>query len=606
MASLGIYQSLDPSQKEVRLLYRSIIGEDLESVPSYEHQSVSLQDAARPNYEAVSYCWTELPGFKPVRINGVLTSAPASALHVLTSLLKAGTDRRLWIDALCIDQENLAERSAQVALMHEVYAKSQRVLIWLGDADSATSQGLHTLDLIKSDLDADPEGWQEAWEHLVVREEPKFESKDPLPAACSVSAVRSLLQRKWYARLWVLQEAILAPNACCHFGDSQVTLELLCQVAVWICYKKFTSRWTYPPKCHLSINTLLLIARYKASGHVRIGNLLKISANKEVEEPKDKVYGMLALYPDIPLDAHSSSQIVADYEQPRAAVYADATWRAIRQDGHLEVLRLADPSSGHPMSDQSNAWPSWVPTLARYHNGLRTAIETRYSADAQIPTETSLQTNIRSNRYALYVRGIVADTVAACCPSVLSQPSFRHLIRYLFDVLSFLRQHHLIGDGRQQLSTAVLRTLTCHKWLDPAVLETACLQLEEYIGNVKVVGERGEESWTPATKAIMHALRLTCRNRCVFVTVTGRVGIGPGDTRGGDGVHVLFGEGAPYVLRSVVPHPDEDSSGQETEQSASSREYQLVGHCYLDGIMEGEAVREHESTGKPTESFILV
>jgi hypothetical protein len=77
------------------------------------------------------------------------------------------------------------------------------------------------------------------------------------------------------------------------------------------------------------------------------------------------------------------------------------------------------------------------------------------------------------------------------------------------------------------------------------------------------------------------AAHLHSWNWRLFTTVSGHVGIGPSPCQPGDKVVVIFGCASPLVLRSMGSH------------------YELVGECYVHGIMHGEAVqdplrREHE------------
>ena len=67
---------------------------------------------------------------------------------------------------------------------------------------------------------------------------------------------------------------------------------------------------------------------------------------------------------------------------------------------------------------------------------------------------------------------------------------------------------------------------------------------------------------------------------------SGHIGIGPPTMQTGDVVAVLFGGYTPFVLR-----PDE--GGQ----------WSLVGECYVQGIMEGEAVERHWEVGGRDEVF---
>jgi hypothetical protein len=61
--------------------------------------------------------------------------------------------RVLWIDAICIDQQNLPERSHQVKRMRIIFESAQRVIAWLGSEGDNSAHALKTLDLLASQLD---------------------------------------------------------------------------------------------------------------------------------------------------------------------------------------------------------------------------------------------------------------------------------------------------------------------------------------------------------------------------------------------------------------------------------------------------------------------
>lgn len=74
------------------------------------------------------------------------------------------------------------------------------------------------------------------------------------------------------------------------------------------------------------------------------------------------------------------------------------------------------------------------------------------------------------------------------------------------------------------------------------------------------------------------------------MTSTGSVGLGPSTTRVGDTIAVLYGCRVPFVLRPVATH--------QTQDDPSMRVYQVVGHSYVQGIMNGEALQRHRSEQK--------
>ena len=52
----------------------------------------------------------------------------------------------MWIDAICIDQSNLKERSEQVRCMRLIYQKARRIVVWLGEADAQSTLAMDTLE----------------------------------------------------------------------------------------------------------------------------------------------------------------------------------------------------------------------------------------------------------------------------------------------------------------------------------------------------------------------------------------------------------------------------------------------------------------------------
>lgn len=89
------------------------------------------------HYSAISYCWGRL--FPQIEIEVEDQYGPSQGLRITAGLSNAMEHLRgeehvlFWIDALCIDQSNVEERSREVARMAEIYSKADEVLIWVGD-----------------------------------------------------------------------------------------------------------------------------------------------------------------------------------------------------------------------------------------------------------------------------------------------------------------------------------------------------------------------------------------------------------------------------------------------------------------------------------------
>ena len=62
--------------------------------------------------------------------------------------LKAGDP--VWIDAVCIDQDNTDKKNAQVGRMHDIYSCCNQVYVWLGPDDGMTKTALNIVTTIST------------------------------------------------------------------------------------------------------------------------------------------------------------------------------------------------------------------------------------------------------------------------------------------------------------------------------------------------------------------------------------------------------------------------------------------------------------------------
>jgi hypothetical protein len=166
---------------------------------------ITVQRPPSISYEALSYVW----GDPAIRDNILISAdgAPLRTCSVTHNLFEAlchlgyERDRVLWIDALCIDQENVEEKEQQVRNMDRIYQGAHNVCVWLG----CGSPDDH------SAMDAVPE--------LLRSIEDDFRS----PRLQSRWAMFGrLLQNDWFSRRWVVQEIALAKRATVHCGDREI------------------------------------------------------------------------------------------------------------------------------------------------------------------------------------------------------------------------------------------------------------------------------------------------------------------------------------------------------------------------------------------------
>ena len=123
----------------------------------------------------------------------------------------------LWADALCINQNNVVERTAQVARMHDVYTQAKKVHIWLGKGDATEDQ--KTFDFLRKILNL------QELEQLVQRLEDRGQKGDndtwqEDKADCKRTI--DLMRAKWFSRRWIIQELALATVPYVRRGDQEM------------------------------------------------------------------------------------------------------------------------------------------------------------------------------------------------------------------------------------------------------------------------------------------------------------------------------------------------------------------------------------------------
>lgn len=120
----------DPTQNYIRLLTITP-SKNISQIIECHLEVISLQEPLP--YQAVSYAWGEEDASEPILIEGHRILVSRSLRAALTrirehwnngELLLKGQRLPVWIDKLCIDQENLIEKSSQVLLMGHIYASA--------------------------------------------------------------------------------------------------------------------------------------------------------------------------------------------------------------------------------------------------------------------------------------------------------------------------------------------------------------------------------------------------------------------------------------------------------------------------------------------------
>lgn len=124
------YDPLDLVEKQIRLLILYGSHPDAPHSGQAELRIVTLGTGT--SYEALSYQWGISQADQSIIINDQPKAITPNLALALRCLRLEMRERVLWVDAICIDQRNLKEKSSQVQMMNCIYFQAQEVLIWLG------------------------------------------------------------------------------------------------------------------------------------------------------------------------------------------------------------------------------------------------------------------------------------------------------------------------------------------------------------------------------------------------------------------------------------------------------------------------------------------
>lgn len=273
-------------------------------------EDVSLAEAKKLQYKAISYTWGTAEPTKKVWVDGshmlLRPNIWRFLEHKFTTAYNLRDRPRYWIDAICIDQNNASEKALQVAMMGHIFRTAQAVYIWLDETstqkalvsafkDRCFSWRQHGLDWGK------PEWELVACDYFAH----EYRTGDQLKQEL-FEEIRSIASHDYWQRLWTLQEVLLGQHVYIVLSDTIVGLEAFHhfrKVAIAHSYGSFpqpeeyamTPQWS---SLNHMLNFLGFSRQYQYSPNERnwpLDNLLSISGTRKCSVIHDKIYGLIGL-----------------------------------------------------------------------------------------------------------------------------------------------------------------------------------------------------------------------------------------------------------------------------------------------------------------------
>lgn len=220
------YQPLNTATSEIRLV--RIEQSSTTDLPSLKLYHVSLND--NPEHIALSYTWGDSSKKRAVCVNGHRSYVTANLAQFMELVSPVPEYPPIWVDAVCINQSDLAEKGTQVQRIQSIYKKASLVLVWLG-TEYGSSSLRSTIDALWRSffkyLKIDPSTVDREWRppgtsfiDYCDRLAPIFSEEQPEPPfdVASWEEVAQIFSQAWWTRIWILQEATCNPLTVVSYG----------------------------------------------------------------------------------------------------------------------------------------------------------------------------------------------------------------------------------------------------------------------------------------------------------------------------------------------------------------------------------------------------
>jgi hypothetical protein len=278
-----------------------------------------LHDAKNAiEYEALSYTWGGTDKPYEIEMNGGKMPITENLSLALRHLRYQHQDRIVWIDAICIDQDNDKERGHQVRQMASIYKTAERVIVWLGQATSATDLILRYMQELERETakyacnnwKASDKRWMDIWSSV----QPVLANAHTDLISQQQEGLRILLNRSWFKRVWVIQEIANARTAEVMCGTKSVLARTFSLMPSLVGI-------TPDPHCQAVLDIMPGPTRKNSwwTQNRDLHTLLLKFQGSEASDPRDTIYALLG----ISSDGCDNGILVPNYEKTIEEVIHD-------------------------------------------------------------------------------------------------------------------------------------------------------------------------------------------------------------------------------------------------------------------------------------------
>jgi hypothetical protein len=586
MASKYVYQRHLPADY-VRLLTLVSDGKNFRG---------SLEEFRRDNlpyFNALSWCWWSR-GERQVTAftcDGQLFPVSQHLYELLSNLnpKNAHSSVRIWIDAICINQDHVKEKNVHVAHMHGIYGQARNVIVWLGAPEDGSDLVMDSKKI--SELNKTLQLLLASNIVLSVTAPELPNAEDPI-----WKAIGRLCDRDWFYRTWVIQEIALAHKAELLCGTQRLDwddfVNLVCSISraglTSICRGPRSTGMTRPD----GFGVLMDLSWTKTmvqNNDLSMNYLLHMVRLKEVTKPVDKVYGLLGI-----ISKDMRSAIKVNYAENDRQY-----WRAYVELAE-QIVTADDPGFWLLCMASSRERPEQLPTWCPNFNSLtpeyldfgnqkwRAGLGDKAAEDSGI--------RLIKDSSSLQVPGFQIDVVdevfhiGGPYSAAVGQDQGRdgNMAAFLERDRRCLELTLHLFDNVNNAQDAYSRTLIVNSWSNGLLIQLSQTeQVRNAYEDSKAYLAQSDTSTTAATHisadderqqlAQQYIAQLGWwRERPFYTTKNGRIGRGAFNMQAGDAICAFYQAGPVFILH----------------YEQGSEVWKLVGDAYLHGCMDLESMPE--------------
>ncbi|KAL0936931.1 heterokaryon incompatibility protein HET-6-like protein [Colletotrichum truncatum] len=318
-----------------------------------------FNDKRHPDYETVSYTWggeeNNYTQSHPIYVGDYwdIIYTTRNCWAMLRYLRPHRDTRLIWVDVVCINQSDMQERSRQVSKMGQIYTRCNQVVLWLGDdvvSDDYESlpsrHPLHEIDLASSQSRVP-----------MASQETSFEQRS------AFTVLEKLFLRRYFTRVWVIQELVLSPRILVPFEDKVFWADPFTSARIEGALNKAKTekKWSWN---NTAAPWLRLMAQGLSHGQ-SWSNVMTLTSKSRSSDSRDGLYGILGLFPEGP----DGMRLVPDYSISYQHMMMGAMAHELINGGNTGFLFAARGIS--PPRKGISTLPSWLPPWDNWNEAER-------------------------------------------------------------------------------------------------------------------------------------------------------------------------------------------------------------------------------------------